>query len=121
MYYWSFSKDQDLGEGFEETIKNCINEARHIVKSEKLDNKFIFIAKFENWKPCIDVDGIITSMQERAYNEFSENAYGWLENINLEHIRELEDDFNDIFKNWLDKHNYKPTFGTIQNIEKWGL
>lgn len=121
MYYWSFYMDQELEGSFGETIEECINEARAIIEADNLNDEFIFIGKFEKYKPCIDIDEIITELQERAYDKFGESADGWLEDIKLEHVKELENRFNSTFKIWLDKNKYKPTFGVIFDFLKYNL
>lgn len=68
--------------------------------------------------PYIEAKDVLENIANQAYNE-NEYAEDYLNDVADEHEQELESGLNDVLQKWLEKHPcYKPTFFTVENIEK---
>lgn len=65
----------------------------------------------------IDADSVIERVQEQAYSNVGEYAEGYLEGIPGEHVLELESKLNEVFFDWIIKHEYQPSFYSILSSE----
>lgn len=65
----------------------------------------------------IDVDNILEGISESAYDEGGESAEGYLSDVLKEHKEELET----LIHEWFVRHDYLPSFYTINNVETINL
>lgn len=61
----------------------------------------------------IDVDGLLESVQQSIYDEVGEAAEDYLDDVEKEEKKELED----LIIDWFHRHGYAPTFYNVENIE----
>lgn len=122
MYYWSFIQDEEIWDNSEETIDDCVLEARKVNSLEDLNYQFVYVGRVEYYKPKIDVDyHIFESLQENAYNECGESSEGWLDGIKPEKTLKFEEKINHLFYEFLKENNETPTFGKIISVKKYEL
>lgn len=67
--------------------------------------------------PTLDVDGILENAYDQVYDEVGEVAEGFLDDVTKEQQKELEEQLNQVFFNWVVKHKLEPTCYTIINDE----
>lgn len=65
----------------------------------------------------VNVDSVIEDVYQSVYDEFGEVAESYLDNVHNEHASELESLLNDALHYWMDKHDYKPKYFRVVNIE----
>ena len=53
-------------------------------------------------------------IDEDAYEQCGDPADSFLDDLKLEHKKAL----NDLITDWFDKHNFKPNFYSIKNVEE---
>ena len=108
---------------FEETYRvgphDTIEECREEAEREFAEYPTILIGKLVQWKPSIDMDRALEDEGEQAYSECGECAEDYLNTIPKDHLVELENDVNNLFKNWLLKHGHWPRFGTIEDSKEF--
>lgn len=52
---------------------------------------------------------------------FDDCADGFLENVSSEHFDELEEKLNNVFLEWMNKHDYNPNWFEVVGIEEVDL
>ena len=119
-YYWTFDKFNRDWE-YENTIEDCIEEAKKIVKLDKLDNKIIYIGIMKRHKPRIYGDEVIELLQQSASNKNGECADEWLDDIQDVEICSLQYRLNRVLDRWLDEIKQMPTFGQINEVYSYYL
>ena len=65
----------------------------------------------------IDVDRVIENIQEAMYETIGEAAECYLDDVTKEDALELEKRLNEVFYNWQEEHNYKPSFYKVISEE----
>lgn len=68
--------------------------------------------------PSVEAEGILESVNETMYEEVGEVAEDYLIKLPQEQIDELQVELNKALHAWMDKHNNKPTFYKVDNIEQ---
>lgn len=67
--------------------------------------------------PTLDIDSILEGAYDQVYDEVGEVAEGFLDDVTKEQQKELEEQLNDVFYNWIIKYNLQPNCYTIINDE----
>lgn len=67
--------------------------------------------------PTLDIDSILESAYNQVYDEVGECAEGFLDDVTKEQQRELEEQLNEVFYNWVIKHKLQPNCYTVTNEE----
>jgi hypothetical protein len=67
--------------------------------------------------PTLDIDSILESAYEQVYDQVGECAEGFLDDVTPEQQKELKEQLNDVFFNWIVKHKLEPNCYTIINDE----
>ncbi|EPY2283472.1 hypothetical protein ACTQ4P_05455 [Clostridium sporogenes] len=96
----------------DEAIKEGIKEA---MEYERKNFKIGITEDVPNFG--IDVDRVIEDIQNTMYDEIGEVAEDYLDDVATEHLLELEKQLNEVFYNWQEKYNYKPTFYRVISEE----
>lgn len=65
----------------------------------------------------VGAENIIENIAEDVYNEVGEAAEDYLNDVRKEDMSELEDLLNDVLHHWMDKHDYKPKYFRVANVE----
>ena len=115
QYGWSFSEDYGF-DGYYDTLEECFKEARESNEDNKM---IVFIGEKTEWESSIDGIETIEQMQVDADNELGEIAENFLVNVSREQIKKLEDGLNEVYHEWLTKHNFKLDY--ITEIKKYNL
>ena len=117
---WCYSTDKENYTGIFDTKEEAIKEGK--IDAIDRDKKHFYIAKaIKDFTPCIDTDFIIELIQEDAYNNGGEWAEDYLDDISKEQLAELDKKLNDVLSDWLNKHNLKPTWFTVEDVEEISL
>lgn len=109
----------------EEVWMNCgpydtKEEAIKAGKEEFGGNRYqFFVGQINNMDigVGVDVDMIIEDIAENVYSEVGEAAECYLDDVGKEDLVELEDLLNDVLHQWMEKHDYKPNYFRVGNIE----
>lgn len=120
-YYWNFNEDEEVWHHSYPTIASCIEEAKREKEDREIANKHIFIGEVEPYEPIVYADYLIDSIREQAYEECGEGCDLWLNSLKKEDEEKLEERLNQVFLQWLDESNNKPSFGKFMKINKYCL
>jgi len=117
-YYWSYDKDAEIYTNSADTIEECIAEAN---KDKYMGADAIYIGELEEYVPYIFGSDLIDMVAEAAYNECGECAETWLENIEKEESKDLEEKLNEVFSKWMADHSRTVFFGKVINVKRYSL
>ena len=119
MGKWTYNiNESDIwhGENFD-TKEQAISEAKKVAIDEEV-NKFYIGETEPPINIGIDVDRVIEDIQQVMYDDNGEVAECYLEDVDSEHLLELEEKLNEVFFKWQKEHGYEPNFYKIINIEE---
>ena len=68
--------------------------------------------------PNIFADWIIENAQEQLGYEVGEVADDYLEGVNEEQIKELEEEINEVFQDWNKRYNLEPNCYKVVDVER---
>lgn len=116
----------------EEAIEDGIQQYKeHLagISTELFDNDYSYpespsgwfeVGERKDFVPYVDSDLIIEQVAEQASWQCGEIGDDWLnwDTVTEEARKELEENINKVFDDWLKKHSLEPTFFNIVNIEK---
>lgn len=108
-----------------DTREDCLKKAIDHVKVLEADGetiKNIKIGQKEKVQRC-GVDGvfILENVAEDTVIDVGEVGEDYLANVKNEHVSELEDALNNVLFEWMDKHDYNPSFFRVVNIEEFKM
>ena len=115
QYAWS--NDEEHYDGYYKTVEDAIGEA--IACGEEGDIWIGEIVEYDNFS--INVDKVIEDVCQVACEEVGEFAEGWLYKIPEEQEKELEEELNKVWNNWIKKYKLEPQFFTVENVKKYDL
>lgn len=105
---------------YELYIKWCEEHSYH--KEERLSenyfnsNKAIIIQELEYFVPVIDVDKVLEDISVSSHDIGGEYSDDYLNDVEVEHAKDLEVALNSVLSNWFKKHpHYKPEFKNVKN------
>lgn len=110
-YYWNFNQDEEVWHNSEDTIENCIEEAKQ--NCEEGEHEFVYIGVIQNHVPVIDGEYIVDYLRDQAYDECGECCDGWLDGADEE---SLETKLNEVLQQWLEETKQQPSFGRFSEI-----
>lgn len=113
MYYWNYNKDEEVWYNSEETIEECIKEAKECNDG---DYGVVYIATSSDFVPRIDADYFIEMIEEQAYEECGECSESWFDGVEKPLIDDLSEKLNNTFSAWLTNNGLQPTFGKFDDI-----
>ena len=131
----NISDTWDIMEKFdtkEEAIEYGIQEYKnHLagISTELFDNDYNYPDPPSSWFevgermdfiPEVYADLILEQVVEQADCQCGEVSEDWLrwDTITKEQLKELQDNMQNVFDEWLKKHDLEPTFYNIVNIEE---
>lgn len=118
---WTVSTSSDLfnGADYFDTKQEAIDFGRLEYKEYVFVNEF-YVGQIQSVSlgVCVDTDSILERINESMCDEFGELAGDYLMRTDPEHDAELEEELTKVIVNWIEKHNYQPTFFTVESIEK---
>lgn len=104
-------------EAIEEGIKEVLEENKSRSAYGDTYNYF-HVGQIEKVVPCgVDVDWILENVAENTIDGM-EVGEDYLNDVEKNHLDELEEKLNEVLFDWMDKYGYKPTFFKIENEEK---
>lgn len=110
--YWEYSEEFD-------TKEQAIESAK---EDEEIECSTVFIGKKTEPAICgIDIDSILENIAEGSTIGLDGYGEDFLEDISKEHLDELEDKLNNVFLEWMNKHNYNPTWFEVIDVEEVDL
>ncbi|MED1863369.1 hypothetical protein P4V41_07855 [Fictibacillus nanhaiensis] len=79
-----------------------------------------YVGQIENvdFALYVDPDGVLENIAQSVYDEVGEVAEDYLRHVDEEHFKTLEEDLNNVLRQWMDKFGYNPNFFKVTNIEK---
>lgn len=114
-YAWSL--DGENYDGYFKTVEDAIGEA--IACGEEGDIWIGEIVTYDNFG--IEADDVIEAVYQKACDVVGEFAEGWLHKIPEEQEKELEEELNKVWNNWIKKYKLEPRFFTVENVKKYDL
>lgn len=118
---WTVSTDEEIfNDGLFFSTKEEAIEGGKIEFTWEGECPSLFVGQVKSLElqMAVNVDSIIENIAENVYDEAGEVAEDYLNDVKKEHAEELESDLNEVLLNWINKHNYKPTFFQVVNIEQ---
>lgn len=107
----------------EEVWTNCDyfdtkEEAIEVGKKE-FENDSFYVGQINNSNigVGVDADRILDDIAENVRGEVGGVADDYLSYVNKEHLSELEDLLNDVLHQWMDKHDYRPKYFRVDNVD----
>jgi hypothetical protein len=115
---WIYSKREDLYWEYSEEFDTKEKAIESAKDDEEIDG-YVFVGKKIPVKAQdIDVDNLLENVAINTTDGFDDYADGFLENVSKEHFDELEEKLNNVFFEWMNKHNYNPDWFKVVDIEE---
>lgn len=99
------SKEEIIREAF---IESEIGQTVYVGKTKK-----VCITRYT---PC--ASSILDEMKESAFDDLGESTESWLDKVTDEQNGELQEQIDNVIKNWAIKHKHTPSFYEVVDIEK---
>lgn len=77
----------------------------------------IYVGQFQGFVPSVNVDTVLDEIAENASWVGGDYADDYLHHVPKDAREELEEELNSVLSEWIEKHQYHPTFYSIVNIE----
>ena len=119
MSKWAFSFDNERYYGGFDSKDDAIEEGVKDAELNGYDRLYIG-EEIRDFTPFINVSSIIEEIQENACDH-SEYADDYLEDVQDNHLIELETTLNNVLVEWMSKHNYNPTFFSVEEYEEYTI
>lgn len=114
MGKWVYStNEEDYFSDKFDTKEEAIVDAKN-----QLDADIIYVGQTVSVFPHIYAEDVIERAGEQMYEQNGEYAEDYLTNVPDDVEQELEEELNKVFKKWIEKHDYTPTFYQVANIEE---
>lgn len=114
---WIYNSDEEVWMNCEhyDTKEEAIQAGKEDYEG---DSQF-FVGQIKNMNigVGVDADRILDDIAENVYDEVGEAAEDYLGSVRKDELSELEDLLNDALRQWMDKHDYKPKYFSVENIE----
>lgn len=115
--HYCYSLNGQDYDGYFDTKEEAIKEGTEYAVDAEKTIFFIGLAE-KTFSPHIDVDWLIESIQEDAYDHGGEYAEDYLEGVTKEQKQELEEKLNDVFGAWTEKHKHEVNFYEVVDSEE---
>lgn len=127
-YTWEFDGDAEFWRnGTFDTIEECIQEAKEVMKAYGEEHSKIYIGETEVFEPYVYGTDVIEHLEVAAYDEYGEVAESWdaWRTLKARGKKEaeaawadLDDKLNEVIDQWLKKYDLAPSFYRVVNIEE---
>lgn len=77
----------------------------------------IYIGQMQGFVPSVNVDTVLDEIAENASWVGGDYADDYLHHVPKDAQEELEEKLNSVLSEWIENHQFHPTFYTIENIE----
>lgn len=107
--YWEYSDEFDSKEDAIESAK----------EDDEIEDGYFYVGRKVEPTVCgIDLDYMLENIAENT--TFGLDGYGedFLMYVKSKHYEELEEAINEIFYNWIEKYNYRPTWFLVEDVEE---
>lgn len=119
---WIYSESEDLYWECSETFDTKEKAIEAAKKDREIESSTIFVGIKVAPTVCdIDVDSLLENIAINTTERFDDCADGFLENVSSEHFDELEEKLNNVFLEWMNKHDYNPNWFEVVGIEEVDL
>ena len=118
-FAYSFDKESygctyDSVEG---ALKDAIAEIEDIREYNASDiPEKIFVGECQFYDPTLSAYDAIEAVQKDASDVGGEWADDYLDDVTQEQVEELKKGLEDVFQNWIKKHNLYPNFYTVSAV-----
>jgi hypothetical protein len=115
QWVWSFDDEVFTSSAYdtkEEVIEAALAECDHS------DHFWIGQVAPVSISTMVDVDSILETIGERAYEEVGTVAEDYLTYVKKEDYEILEERLNTVVSTWMKAFGYEPTFFKVVNIER---
>lgn len=125
-YSWNFNENSEIWENDAfDTVEDCIEDAKlYASKYEEIQNpEFVFVGENVEFKPFVDAEKILESIEEQASETVWEVAEDWsaYDYKKSDELQELSKLLTKITISWMKEHGYYQEFYTIKRIKKYSL
>lgn len=120
---WTYSFDEEHYTGKFDSREEAIKEAKEIDEDYKgnAEGRF-WVGKVQKVFPSgVQIDTILEDVAENTAvnsSSYPEYGQGYLDYVDSEHVRELEQSLNDVLFSWMDKHKYNPDWFEVVDVEE---
>ena len=113
---WCYSFNEENFEGDFETREDAIGEGTYYAKDEGIT--IFYVGAQKAVVLGVNVDSIIEQLGEDATEQVGEIADNYLRHVKTNDAIILEEKLNEVLRSWLSDFGYRPTFWTVDNVEK---
>lgn len=118
---WVYSLNEEIfntGEYFN-TKEEAVESGKEDLTWEgKYPTFYVGQVKSVDFALGVDTDGILEHIAQNVYDEVGEVSETYLYNVDKEHHNILEENLNNVVRQWMDQYGYNPEFYQVINIEK---
>lgn len=115
---FSYSTDEENFTGDFASYEDAAREAF----AEDDDLMAVFVGENHHPDPTKKIDGEAAIERIKEWNEeeyFGDWAADWLDGVTVEQYKELDAMLGKAFGEWMDKHNLRPTFYSVEKVKKF--
>jgi len=113
---WCYSFNEENFEGTLNTKEDAIEVGAFYAKDAGLT--IFHVGTQKDVTLGVSVDAIIEQLSEDAYEQVGEIADEYLRYVKPKHALILEEKLNQVLHSWLSDFGHRPTFWTVDNVEK---
>ena len=113
---WCYSFNEENFEGDFETREDAIGEGTYYAKDEGIT--IFHVGTQKTIVLGVNVDAIIEQLGEDANEQAGEAADDYLRRVKTKEVVILEEKLNEVVHSWLSDFGHRPTFWTVDNVEK---
>ena len=113
---WCYSFNEENFEGDFETRGDAIGEGTYYAKDAGVT--IFYVGTTKDISLGVNVDSIIDQLSEDATEQAGEIADDYLRHVKTNDAIILEEKLNEVLRSWLSDFGYRPTFWTVDNVEK---
>ena len=121
-YSYTFNK-ANIYTGKYASIDEALAEARQEAELYPDGDKpcIVYIGRYKPFKPVIDVEWVLVTLQHDAYDVVGDAAEGWLDNLTPAEVESLGERLTRVFRRWARECGEKPDFGEVHHIKRYDL
>lgn len=118
---WSYSVNNNeyFNGGICQTRKGAIKNGIKDIRERQIIMGTLYIGKVNYFVPTINADLILDTIAQDASDEAGEFTDGYLDNVNVEHVNELQEMMQKAYEKWENKHpEYMARFYLVTETEE---
>ena len=115
---WCYSFNEENFEGTFDSREDAIAEGIFCAKDENEGVTIFYVGTQKSVVFGVNVDSIIEQLGEDATEQVGEIADNYLRHVKTNDAIILEEKLNEVLRSWLSDFGYRPTFWTVDNVEK---